>query len=533
MLSQVKTKREEREKKFNSWLTILYEKEGSEWGHYMRKVCEYDQRLEKVEIFPCKIDPWPLNPDDLFQIGLAQCKLLILTEAMLEVEEHVWQELELVLQPASSVLLFFCGVWSAERLYDMMPESRNWVITDAEKDTDSIVDFIISMTSLKGILCTHVLRDLSRLFPSIQIFKMSSIILSTHANTRNTVADYSLASASFQWHPRSPDLPPLYVFISGYLILKKMYFRRSQEQLAFQITPGDVNTLDKLLTDCLRENVPVGGLHLFGITHSEEEEDSIESQEELPTLLHFAARFGLSNVMAQLLQYPGAFQALRTTNKHGLGPSHLAETHGFLELQQFINDYLVGYTSFVCLFGLTFISAYEQMIRCTTDKLMRCSLHPGTDDDLLIFLSCSFHFNIGLVIAFKPGRLSIVYIPIRHPRPSPNMSKYGSVLSMFLKPWHRVLLTLSHIIDILCYMASYAHTDVKPQWQVDDVYGSLVMTPGQEQLIHLQEQVKLKNLTIDEALSSFKAWQNEQIKKGDSFRSQKVCNFSAALFYAL
>ncbi|KAL8202244.1 UNVERIFIED_CONTAM: hypothetical protein K2H54_004132 [Gekko kuhli] len=46
-------------------------------------------------------------------------------------------------------------------------------------------------------------------------------------------------------------------------------------------------------------------------------------------------------------------------------------------------------------------------------------------------------------------------------------------------------------------------------------------TPGQRQLITLQEQVKLGMLTVDEAVLHFREWQLNQKKRSDSFRFQQ------------
>lgn len=47
-------------------------------------------------------------------------------------------------------------------------------------------------------------------------------------------------------------------------------------------------------------------------------------------------------------------------------------------------------------------------------------------------------------------------------------------------------------------------------------------TPGQRQLITLQEQVKMGILTVDEAVFHFKEWQLNQKKRSESFRFQQV-----------
>ena len=66
---------------------------------------------------------------------------------------------------------------------------------------------------------------------------------------------------------------------------------------------------------------------------------------ELPTLLHFAARFGLKKLSAVLLQCPGALQAYSVMNKHGEYPSTLAQRSGFLDLRRFMDDFVVSATN--------------------------------------------------------------------------------------------------------------------------------------------------------------------------------------------
>lgn len=49
-------------------------------------------------------------------------------------------------------------------------------------------------------------------------------------------------------------------------------------------------------------------------------------------------------------------------------------------------------------------------------------------------------------------------------------------------------------------------------------------TPGQRQLITLQEQVKLGIVNVDEAVLHFKEWQLNQKRRSESFRFQQVAS---------
>lgn len=54
-----------------------------------------------------------------------------------------------------------------------------------------------------------------------------------------------------------------------------------------------------------------------------------------------------------------------------------------------------------------------------------------------------------------------------------------------------------------------------------DAY-SVMKTPGQRQLISLQERVKVGDITVDEAVQEFKAWQFDHNRRADSIRYQQV-----------
>lgn len=61
----------------------------------------------------------------------------------------------------------------------------------------------------------------------------------------------------------------------------------------------------------------------------------------------------------------------------------------------------------------------------------------------------------------------------------------------------------------------------RPQSSIYDPFAGM-KTPGQRQLITLQEQVKLGIVNVDEAVLHFKEWQLNQKKRSESFRFQQV-----------
>ncbi|CAB1425100.1 unnamed protein product [Pleuronectes platessa] len=111
---------------------------------------------------------------------------------------------------------------------------------------------------------------------------------------------------------------------------------------AFNLTSNATQSLDDMLTDSFKSRMPATGFQLFGIRQIEVDNmAAYQRNEELPTLLHFAAKYGLKKLTTLLLQCPGALQAYSVMNKHGDYPNNLAEKSGFLDLRQFMDEFVV------------------------------------------------------------------------------------------------------------------------------------------------------------------------------------------------
>lgn len=75
---------------------------------------------------------------------------------------------------------------------------------------------------------------------------------------------------------------------------------------------------------------------------------SDQRNEELPTLLHFAAKYGLTKLTTVLQQCPGALQAYSVMNKHGDYPNKLAEKSGFSDLRRLMDKFVVSVAKNAC-----------------------------------------------------------------------------------------------------------------------------------------------------------------------------------------
>ena len=98
---------------------------------------------------------------------------------------------------------------------------------------------------------------------------------------------------------------------------------------AMKISPLDHKRLDEeLAKNLVAQRVPG---HLFQMSKADETCERV-SAEEFPTVLHFAARFGLLELMWLLLECPGATEALKIPNADGHDVVALANLHGHTEI---------------------------------------------------------------------------------------------------------------------------------------------------------------------------------------------------------
>uniref|UniRef100_A0A670Y821 Phosphoinositide-3-kinase adaptor protein 1 n=1 Tax=Pseudonaja textilis TaxID=8673 RepID=A0A670Y821_PSETE len=289
---------------------------------------------------------------------------------------------------------------------------------------------------------------------------------------------------------------------------------------AFKIVPYSTEALDKILTESLKKNLPASGLHLLGINQLEEENITSQRDEELPTLLHFAAKYGLKNLTALLLTCPGALQAYSVANKYGHYPNNIAEKHGFKDLRQFIDEYvetadmLKTHIKEELMQGEEDGSIYESMAHVSADLLMKCSLNPSCDEELYESMGglipsstedlCTYTIEDKDVYhtveqdSFPQEMVNRPPVPI--PRPDPSSIHQDKEPYIYKEQINRV--------------------SNQPQQSMYDPFAGM-KTPGQRHLITLQEQVKLGMLTVDEAVLCFKEWQLNQKKRAESFRYQQ------------
>ncbi|XP_057378339.1 uncharacterized protein LOC130700317 isoform X2 [Daphnia carinata] len=103
---------------------------------------------------------------------------------------------------------------------------------------------------------------------------------------------------------------------------------------ALNISPVDNEELDRVLSNSLDKAKVV--TTPFALNQPDDE----HREEEYPTLLHFAARYGLKNLTWELLECLGSIQALYVRNRDGCTALQLAEMNGHEAIVNCLNSFL-------------------------------------------------------------------------------------------------------------------------------------------------------------------------------------------------
>ncbi|XP_008282842.1 phosphoinositide 3-kinase adapter protein 1 [Stegastes partitus] len=362
---------------------------------------------------------------------------------------------------------------------------------------------------------------------------------------------------------------------------------------AFNLTTNTTESLDNMLTDSIKSRMPAAGLQLFGIVQIEEDNMSAyQRDEELPTLLHFAAKYGLKKLTTILLQCPGALQAYSVMNKHGDYPNKLAEKSGFSDLRQFMDDFVETADMLKSHFEETIntddgADVYEMMSATSQDIMKKYSgcpediymsmveIDPGCVEDLYEVMSAvDENPEEAMLRKFFQGKPSATNVQDNNnnkdlksedeEKDEPHSFDQGEEEEE--DPYNLCPEDIYDTVDAdSTYNAAFLNRPPapipRPESESDserpvtyisrvftdkgapqnatmemgypaaqpvveaptptyDPYAGM-KTPGQRQLISLQERVKVGEITVDEAVQEFKAWQFDHERRANSIRYQQ------------
>lgn len=361
---------------------------------------------------------------------------------------------------------------------------------------------------------------------------------------------------------------------------------------AFKLQSNTTESLDNMLTECLKSKMPATGLQLFGIRQIEEDNmASCQRNEELPTLLHFAAKYGMKKLTTALLQCPGALQAYSVMNKNGDYPNTLAQKCGFSDLRQFMDEFVETADMLKSHLEETINpegdgEVYERMTASSQDIIMNYSrsediyesmlgINPECAEDLYEVMTAvdenpeeamlrkffeanpqssaapqsdtpdfaaedrenlertefdlieeeedPYNFRVDNIYdtvdtdSMYPGIQNRPPAPVPRPEPEPQRDQDKPMAYISRVFSDKNLPQLKREFEEKTYAT--ARPPSLNQGPVYDPYAGM-KTPGQRQLISLQERVKVGEISVEEAVQEFKAWQFDHERRSHSIRYQ-------------
>ncbi|XP_073541815.1 phosphoinositide 3-kinase adapter protein 1 isoform X2 [Phyllobates terribilis] len=621
-------------------LLILHGPDATEWCQYLVSLFEthhhFPLAVQSYEL--CEDGPIPKKSQKTFHT--CRCILILLSGDLENTFDNpeVLESLGKVLKPPNKVIVLF--LIDKEDFTVFFQDWPKWKSLSSEDDPDLYISAVLNSISedsgCGSVSDTDAESDKEQLpSPPIteklltiqpdrircgvktQIYlifkcKLDSQIKNevhfTPLNGPSTCLPATLQN-EYMLSVDAPDLPSGLVFLkvySGNLVMceaKISYFTDMEEISslldnasnpvefmcqAFKIMPYDRDLLDKTLTESLKNNIPASGLHLFGINQIEEENvDANLRDEELPTLLHFSAKYGLKNLTALLLTCPGALQAYSVANKNGDFPNNIAEKYGYMDLRQFVDEYvetadlLRSHIKEELRNDDEDESIYESMANLSADLLMKYTMQPDTEiylpmkgavtrhdsdptymdmtkmkgdldlssinqaphekDSMLrrilegsnaagyydfdydsagkgVYDTCVGESLYEIVSDTEQSSAAAKYRPpVPVPRPSQLPDTQPYIAQFFIRPTREENV---YVESSNPSKASGNLTRDRPQSSVYDPFVGM-KTPGQRELITLQNRVKLGMISVDDAVLEFKEWQMNQKRRSDSFKFQQ------------
>ncbi|KAM4536349.1 B-cell scaffold protein with ankyrin repeats-like isoform 2-T2 [Odontesthes bonariensis] len=554
-------------------LLIIYETEAKQWATYLQSV--FTGPISEAGICCYDIATLLSRRDDFLSLSHYTCKLLIFSKGMLEGFCQLRRFfLSRVLSPSTHVVVLLCGVESLTPLLELIPLNGDECLQiSSEQDAPEYLSAVTEIVR-KGASTTANINPLTRkpiesepkadpmhsseaervranvvVIPSriscgssMELF----ILLKNEAADCDCEVEFSVDNQMVKEKPirwnerilcvRAPDFPAGSVRVTVYsggkpLCNTQLQYYTSMEELSCLLSRvadpvefmcqalqvASVDKLDQKLSSMLLEGMPTGG---FQGLKSENTHERERHHADVPSLLHFTARYGFRNLSGLLLQCPGAEQALRTANRHRQTPTEIARNHGHTELHVLLKETLKMFNSGE---DNADSSVYEMMCNSDVRKQQQGEDEEGEDEDLYAPLDVNDEYDTFL----NPEKA--VDLANRPPAPTPRPE--GTPVKESKTPY------ISQVFQKKKTPQGDADLYSLPTKQAREREGSLTSTydtfvPNQmhklQGLVELQQRVKAGLLTGDGALENISDC--PQVRKGtDAQQEEKPSHRKASV----
>ncbi|KAK2914186.1 hypothetical protein Q8A67_002585 [Cirrhinus molitorella] len=550
-------------------LLIIYESEAEQWASYLHfqlvglipeaGICCYDIALVTS------------RRDDFLRLGGYKCKLLILSRGMLEGLCQLRRFfLARVLRPETSVVILLCGVESLDPLLQLVPLKGEQCLQISSEQEPQDYQLAVAEIVHKGGQAAAVdgrsiqeLKVQKKLSSGAPVANQSLLILPSRVPCENPVEIFILlqepmaskdAEVEFSGNKQRVRVKPvnwnestlsvtapdftagdvnvtLYskglvkgnAYLQYYTIMEDIahFLKQAADPVKFMCQAFQVSSLEKLdqtLASCLMRKMPTRAFQGLECDQSPAAECH---SEDIPTLMHFAAQHGLRDLASALLQCPGSRHALNIPNSHGHTPLDLAHIHGHNQLYILLQESLVLDDNDSNIDT----GVYEMMGRADNLQVVDPNEEHQNNEDENVYTPLGRDEKEYDTILTSSNSVVIVNRPPA-PTPRPDSLPTPEDKTPFIAQVFQKKKSQGDAETLY----SLPTRQARQRDSISSTYDTFMPSqpPGLDELIKLQEEVKMGALSIDDALDRFNDWQ--RLQKGmDSIQQEKIQQLRASI----
>ncbi|XP_075057205.1 B-cell scaffold protein with ankyrin repeats isoform X2 [Mixophyes fleayi] len=376
------------EKEIAKDLLVIYEKSGEEWATYLKRLLSSNLHIHEIILYD--LDS---NSNEMLKTltqSKYHCKLLVLTSYLLKIfYENQCKLFSQLLEPSHRVVLLLCGVESPEELYELSPLERNFqvILTDQDpQDYISVVSAVMNEDYQDTNICPKLYTTEDLIWDSSGHEDITTVQIPSASVLPKRISCENPGQLFIILPDEMPNNSDIEVkFSTENQIIRRKAMRCNQKIIcltALDFPPGPVTVnvccvdviiataqieyfsavedlklrlskivdpitffcqafniytleeLDKVLMKSLQNKITPCEFN----RHEINQHTIHTSSEEIPTLLHCAAKLGLKEVTLSLMHSPAADYICKITNKYGEDPATIAEKHGHLDIQDIIHQ---------------------------------------------------------------------------------------------------------------------------------------------------------------------------------------------------
>ncbi|XP_034969914.1 B-cell scaffold protein with ankyrin repeats [Zootoca vivipara] len=368
-------------------LVIIYEEDAEEWALYLKTIFKHVLSDDRILLY--NMGSPSIHHLELPSLGSYRCKLLILSSGLVNcLNKKKRRFLDKILQPPERVVVLLCGIESSDTIYQILNiDPHNWLIT-TNHDPEVYLAVITGIIQQDEALSLDFKRSLKLENHRVKTEATSEtlgspavLLLPTRISCENPgeifillrdeVPDDSVVIefvTENKWVRTQPhfwnqkvrymkalDFPAGFVNVNVYCegVIKastqieyytaveeiESILQKVADPIVFACQASKFSSaekVDNLLTFLLKSPIISHNFSAFPNEVMDHHRQTDSHLEELPTLLHCAAKFGLKKLTAFLLQCPEAIRACGIANKYRENPACIAEKYGYKEIQEII-----------------------------------------------------------------------------------------------------------------------------------------------------------------------------------------------------